>query len=399
VTPFRAGDLIAKISNGLASQPVRVQRITSASKTLTLSGAITGLATNDMIVAASFPMRATVLAVTGTAVTLVGATVFPKDSHVARIDDLMKASRPAAVVSASGTALTLDVAIDGLAAGDVLGLCAFPPTVQIQSTGDTIVISQGGVISPGDVVAARKCLAVVATAKDAAIQLATPIPGLAAGDTLAVATIGGVVTATPTANPHNVSVDQPSRLRKGDFLSDIAGWRQAATFASAVARVTAVDGTGTQITLARLSDGSPYLLDGLFKNDTVGLATFAPQPPALLQLRTKTDPGVTPGDNVLIMGLDRLTGVNQSVAADVLRAPQKDNIVLLQVHASQGAFSLRPEEIFASVLFVRGSALALIQKYNLFVSWLACGEPDSSPKVCVGATVPDCPCAQSKEQP
>jgi hypothetical protein len=139
-------------------------------------------------------------------------------------------------------------------------------------------------------------------------------------------------------------------------------------------------------------------LDGLFKQDTVGLATLASQSPELLQLRTNTDPGVSPGDDVLITGLDRLAGADLSVSARA--GLSNNNTVPLRLPDSpHQVFSLRPEDIFASVPFVRGSALALIQKYKLFVSWLACGEPDASPKVCVGATVPDCPCAQSKERP
>ena len=46
-----------------------------------------------------------------------------------------------------------------------------------------------------------------------------------------------------------------------------------------------------------------------------------------------------------------------------------------------------------TVLFVHGSALALIQEQDLFVSWLAVGEPDEMPKLCgTGAKGPESEC-------
>src|SRR5262249_37807925 len=130
----------------------------------------------------------------------------------------------------------------------------------------------------------------------------------------------------------------------------------------------------------------------------VGLATVTDPPPELMQLRLQTKPDLVPGDNVLLTGLDRLTGTSRVILAAADRRLPYPNTVLLRLQGEQSAFALRPEDTSASVLFVRGSALALIQKYNLFVSWLACGEPDSRVTTCVGATVRDCPCAQSEEQ-
>jgi hypothetical protein len=390
VAPFRKHDLVARISHGLASRPVRVEHIHSTSKTLTLSGAIAGLALTDTIAAAGFPVRATAQKVDGKTVTLADATAFPKDAHVARlINDLLKASPPAAVVSSAGQTLTLDGAIADLAAGDVIGLCDFPTAVQVQAvlTDGSIVVSQVDAIQARDVVTARGGLALVAEAGGTSVRLAAPLDGLRAGDSLSVATVGGVVNVTPGSSNLTVSIDQPSRLRAGDFLADITGWRQATAGNSTVALVTEVE--GNQITVSALLDGS-------LTNDTIGLATVTPE---LLQLRLNKMPDLKPGDGVLLAGLDRLEGTSRSLFAYVDRPSPFPNVVLLRLEEGARAprFAFRPEDISASMLFLRGSALALIQKHELFVSWLSCGDPEPLPKPCAGAVVPDCPCAQSKE--
>jgi hypothetical protein len=95
--------------------------------------------------------------------------------------------------------------------------------------------------------------------------------------------------------------------------------------------------------------------------------------------------------------LDRLEGKTRSIITRLGRLPPPPNVVSLLLEAAQPAFALRPEDISASVVFVRGSALALIQKHELFASWLSCGDPDPLPKPWVAKPAPDCPCAQSKE--
>jgi len=393
--PFRAKDLVAKITQGgMPSVPVRVKTINTRS--LTLSGAISGLVSGDTIGAADFRVRATVLGVADKTVTIADATVFPTGSVVAGINDVFEASLPAVVKNSSGNTLTLDQKIEGLGIGDVIGLCAFPAMVQVQSIpGDrtidrTIMLRDSGVVHALDVVSAPSWLALVSEATGSSIRLAGAIPSdLGVDAWLAIATVRGVVEAKPGTISNTVVVDQPSRLREGDFLASITGWRQVMAGSSGIALIEAVN--GNKITV------SP-LLDGVMLNDTIGLANVTPLTVItlpLLWLRLKMMPDLRPGDEVLLVGLDRLQGETRSMFVSVWAT--SNNFVLLALQGAPRAFAFRPEDISASVLFVRGSALGMIEKQDLFVSWLACGDPDPMPKPCAGVDVSDSPCSQVKE--
>ncbi|MHC2842880.1 hypothetical protein [Bradyrhizobium diazoefficiens] len=382
--PFRDFDLVARITGNAASRPVRVEQVKG--KTLILSQAITDLKQNDVIAAASFPVRATVHEVTDRQLTLSDPTIFPKDAYVAHIDHLLEASAaPAAVNGSIGKTLVLEAEIPHLAKGNVIGLCAFPPTVRVQAiSADSITVSDGNLIHVHDVVTAHGSLALVAEVQGNAVRLASEIANLVEGDSLAVATIRGTVTIKPGTGDSRVKVDQPLSLRKDDFLADITGWRQAQTDSSALAGVTAAG--DHQITV------SP-LLDGLLTNDTVGLATVTEK---FLQFRLDAVADVKPYDIVALAGFDQLDGTNRAMSARVYRLPSPD-VVSLLLEANEPAFSLRPADISASVGFVRGSALAQIQKHDLFVNWLSCGDGDPLPKPCIAKPAPACPCTQLKE--
>jgi hypothetical protein len=402
--PFNVGDLVARSSgHGSFSAPVRVEHIITGKKILRLSGSILGLLKDDIIVGADFPVRATVLETPGTTVKVTAATRFPKDSHVALIDELLKASLPAAVNKSEDQIVTLDAAIANLKAGDVIGLCAFPSPVEVKDVRDdgSIVVSDADGLREADVLTAlpaRTGLAIVAKKEVGnVIRLAGKIPNLATGDKLWAATIGGVINATPTATDTKVNVDKPERLRVGDFLADIKGWRQAQPGAAATASV--ITASDNQMTLTAL-------LDGLLLHDTIGLASLTQGPfigfnLTFLELRLNKMLDLRPGDEALLVGLDRLRGETQSTLATVLFAvalvDPPINRVVLKLESNLGQFTFRPEDISVGVLFVRGSALALIQEHDLFVSWLAVGESGEMPKPCDGKVVQDCPCAPAKE--
>jgi hypothetical protein len=185
-------------------------------------------------------------------------------------------------------------------------------------------------------------------------------------------------------------VAQAERLRASDFLADIAGWRQATPLNSA-SFVIGVTPATKEVTLTSR-------LDGLLLNDTVGLASiFGLQgaPFVLLKLRLESLPDLRPGDEVLLVGIDRLRGETRSMFASVGFVIPSTKHVLLVMQGATDAFTFRPEDISASVLFVRGSSLALIQRQDLYVKWLAVGEPDPMPRPCAGAEVTDDPCAQA----
>jgi hypothetical protein len=387
---YRTGDLVAKISAGGAfSEPVRVQSVQSNTKTLTLSQAIAGLNLNDQIAAADFRVRSTVLNVSadGITVSVVNASLFPGGSFVARLDDSYTPTGNATVNTSSGTTLTLHAAIGGLKAGDILALCSFPVTVTVQSidASGILQVTPSGLIKAGDVVAslaAHAGVAIVAASGGSSVQLATPIAGLAANDPLSVVTIGGSLNVTAGTSNAKVTLEAGNRVRMGDFIGDIAGWREPGPVRS-IAEV--VNTSGADLALSSQ-------LDGLMINDTIGFSSLSDTFGLWLELRLKELPTLTPGDEALLVGLDRLRGSTVSMYATVELVIAASKIVLLHVEGSPGAFTIRPEDLSASTLFVRGSPLALVQNQNLYVSWVACQTPDPMPRPCPQQTASDCGC-------
>lgn len=381
---FRTGDLVAKIvAPGAFSDPVRVQSVHSGSKTLTLSGPIAGLGLDDQIAAADFRVRATVLTATGTTVTLANAEIFPANSLVARLDDSYAPTGRAHVSTATAGTLMLREEISGLKPADILALCSFPISVTVESIDpDGILqVSPPWLLKAGDVVApipAHSGIAIVAVASGSSVQLATPISGLTTNDKLSVITVGGTVSITPGTSNTKVVLEADHRVRTGDFLADIKGWREPGP-ARSIAVVQ--DATGTNLTLSSPTGGAGQI-DGLMINDSVGLASFSSGSPILL-LRVKSIPaGITPGDEALLVGLDRLQGRTTSMFASVAAIVFTANLVVLVLEGTPGPFAIRPEDLTASILLVRGSPLALVQKQNLYVRWVACQDPDPMPRPC-----------------
>jgi len=391
---FRAGDLVAKVlPGGLFSAPVRVQSVQSKSnaKSLTLKSPIAGLNVNDQIGAADFRVRATVLNVSNNTVTVANASLFPVNSYVARLDDTYTATASELVKSSSASRVDLNAAIPGLKPGDILALCSFPVTVSVQSVGpDGIIeVEPAGALQAGDVVACdtRPALALVAAASGHSVQLAGSINGLAVNDQMSVVTISGTVNVTPGSNDKKVALEPANRVRFNDFLADITGWREPNLLAS---HVQVIKATGTSVQVSGQ-------LDGLMVHDTVGLATLSGAGGSLLLLRLNTLPNLTPGDEALLVGLDRLQGVTQSMFAIVAWVYAPGNFVILFVEAPATHFNIRPEDLSASVLFVRGSPLRLVQNLNLYVSWLACQDPDPMPRPCSDDPPTDCPCGSVQQ--
>jgi hypothetical protein len=400
---FRQGDLVAKdLGGGKFSAPVRVNNPPTPKK-LVLSSSIGDLAENDIIVAADFPLRATVsnIGTPDTIVTVGNATIFPNHSFVARIDELLSASLPASVNSTSGAQLTLASPIADLQNGHVIGLCSFPSSVLVNSVGTdgSIEVSSPGVLRKGDLITAlpaqpgKMGLALVSDVSGTSIRLAGPLEGLTATNRLTVVSMRGVVNVNANPGAANVKVAEPDRVRKGDFLADIIGWRQVQS------SVSVVKSAGVEVTLA-----SP--LDGLLRQDTIGLASLVTFPfffgsPALFfaRLRLKDPPEdmLAKDDDLLILGSDRLTGLTHNLTVKVMQIiPQTKTVILLGI-VSSGLPTFRPEDLSASVPFVRGSSLRLISKHDLFVSWLAVGESDQMPRPCAGTDMADCECWQVKE--
>ena len=390
---FRAGDLVAKIvSSGAFSESVRVQAVQSTSKTLTLSKTIAGLNLNDQIGAADFRVRATVLAVAGTTVTVADATLFPVNSLVGGLDDSYTPTASAHVTSSSGRTITLDAAIDSLAAGDILALCSFPISVTVEDIDSQgiLQVNPPGLIKAGDVVAAIPAhpgVAIVAAASGSSVQLAAPIPGLTANDVLSIVTVSGTLDVTAGTPNTKVTLEANNRVRLNDFLADIDGWREPGP-ARSIAFV--VNASGTDVTLSAQ-------LDGLMVHDNIGFASLV-SGGLWIQLRLQSVPGdLTPGDEALLVGLDRLQGVTTSVFARVEWVIPTAKLVFLGLEGTPSTFTIRPEDLTASTLFVRGSPLALVQNQNLYVNWLACQDPDPMPRPCTDPSTSDDPCGNNSQ--
>ena len=385
--PFAEGDLVAHVQDGAAvSDPVSITKVGKDGK-LVLRSPLPDLKAGDTIAAADFRVRATVQEVHGKTLTVAQAAIFPAGGFVASLDEDLRPRGVAMVGRPAGTSLILEDAIAGLTAGDVIGLCAFPSPVLVEliDPDGRITVSGRNPPRPGDVVAARGCMALVAGAAGAQIRLASAIPGLAANDSLDVATVRGAVDVT-RAGAGKVTVEPASPLRKTDFLAQIVGWRMASPGGVAsVAQVVRRSNTNVRL---------QTILDGLLPNDIVGWSDLVP--PAFL-LRLNDLPGLASGDEVQLAAPDRRSGKPISLLGRIYVLKSGKNQIVVFVENAREAFSLRPGDVAASVLFVRGSALPLIQKLDLFVSWLACADPDAMPRPCVGVDPPGCPCAPIEE--
>lgn len=394
---FRAGDLVAKVlPGGVYSELVRVQSVQSGKSLLTLAKPIAGLALNDEIGSADYRIRSTVLAVSsgGATVNVANASLFPTNSSIVQLNDSYVAVASASVTNSTGATLSVSPSMSTLVTGSIIALCSLPVSVTVESIDQNgiVQVDTPDLVKAGDVVGAvpdHPVTAIVAASSGTSIRLATPIPGLAAGDVLSVLTIGGTVNVTPvTTTTSKVTLDPDNRIRVGDVLADIAGWREPGPVRS-ISLVA--DATGTDLTLF-----SP--IDGLIVNDNIGLASLAGAGGPLIRLRIKTVPtDLTPGDEALVVGLDRLQGQTSSVFAIVEAINKAVNIVVLFVEGTPKAFTIRPEDLSASILFTRGSPLALVQNQNLYVSWLACQNPDPMPRPCPDPATPDCPCGNATQ--
>jgi hypothetical protein len=395
VRPFRKGDLVTKDSkDGKFSPPVRVQRVFTSTNVLTLSGSISNLELENTIVAADFPVRATVTALDSlkSELTVKDPSLFPAQSYVARIDNLLSAGLPAAVISSTNK-VTINDAIAGLNPGDVIGLVSFPATVEVSAVRDdgSIEVSRPDLLRRGDFVTAlsktqpaKRELGLVVKITGNEVRFAGTPPPLSANDRLTVASIRGAVKVTRNNGVNSFEIDQPRRVRVGDFLANISGWRQVQ---ESVDVLTA--GNSTTISLNSL-------LDGLLLEDIVGLASIVKRLFGFMLLRLNKPLELRNSDQVVLIGFDRLKGEKQTLSASVWFVIPETNTVFLQVLLPSN-LTLRPEDVAASVSFVRGDPLALIQKDDLFVSWLAVGEPDRMPRLCDGTDLADCECSQVKE--
>ncbi len=399
VEPFKARDLVAKNnSDGTFSAPVQVKAVfTSPKKKISLSTPISSLAQNDIVVAADFSVRATVENVSGLDVTVANATLFRKGLYVAKIDEFFKASLPSQVNNATGKTLTLASPIDGLKTGDVIALCTFPSAVNVVAVRNdgAIEVSPPGLLQKGDMIAGpaktgeKIDLGLITNVTGNVVNLLKPFADLKANDRLSVASVRGAIFASHANGDNKTEVTQPERLRVGDFLADITSWRQVQ--GTAIVKSTNADKVETDVAL-----------DGSLLNDIVGLASIDSERArfffVVFQIRLEQSLQLFIGDEVLVIGFDRLTGQTHNLSGFVVQFIADTKIITL-AFPQAGQFIFRPEDISASILFVRGSSIALIQKHDLFVSWLAVGESDEMPRRCSGteAKTADCECSQAKE--
>ncbi len=385
---IQQGDVIARVLPGGAGlgNPVLVSDAPTT-KSITLASAIDGLTDGDSLAAADFQIRATVIAVmnAGAQVTVANASVFPPNSTLVHLNDDFAAVEMAAFTSASGNILTLTPAMRMLQPGGILALCSLPVSVTVTGIDPdgTIQVNLPDVIKVGSFVAslpAHPGISTVTESNGLTLRLSLPIPGLAINDALAVITMSGVVDASPGASATKVKLNASNRIRPGDFLAPISGWREP-SFTRSLATVLQTNNTALTLSPA---------LDGLMKGDTIGFASIAST--AYIVLRLKDLPVLTPGDEVLLVAPDLLTGQTVAVFAKLIFIFTAQKLVYLMLSTPGGSFTIRPEDLTASVLFLRGSPLALVQNLNLYVSWLACQNPDPMPRPCTDDPFSHDPC-------
>ncbi len=390
------GDLLAKGQPNDFSAPMLVTDVLTSSKQIVLNSLISGLVKGDTIVAGDFNVRATVISVPSPAtLTVTDPALFPAGSYISKIDQLLVASVPVKVTNVSGQTLTLSAAIDGLKAGDVIGLETFPAVVTVVDATRNdggIEVSPSGVLRTGELIAAPAAsgekidLALITNITGNVINVLKPFASLNVGDQLSVVSIRGAMKASHENGDSKTKVTQPDRLRVGDFLADITSWRQVQN----TAHVRTVNSNEIQLDTA---------LDGALINDIFGLASiqnFQFFLAILIQLRLEKSLELVSGDEVLVIGFDRLTGKTQNLVASVELFISETKILVLKLRDA-AQFTFRPEDISASILFVRGDPMALIQKHDLFVSWLAVGDSGPMPRPCIGTEAADCDCSQAKE--
>jgi hypothetical protein len=229
----------------------------------------------------------------------------------------------------------------------------------------------------------RTSLLLLKTASGTTLTSATPLGDVKANDELERVTftatavaehVGGVTLTLPGA----------ADIRAGDVIGKIAGWAQASDYQAASVR---------EVDAALVTLYGP--LDGVLPRDTLGLTTL--RTGTAWPLRVDKLPDVRPGDDVLLATFDRLRGQSATVSGTVFWVDhQGSHVVVYSPELAQGA-QLRPEDIVVSTLFLRGSALALIAKQNLFVTWLGSADAEPMPRACELAAVAPAPCCDDEE--
>jgi urease accessory protein UreE len=391
---FRVGDLLTKGGRVLNSEraPVAVERKNEDALVLRGSRAdLSEIAQRDRLSAATLGVRATVRSVfqQGEAtVVFVDQPERFRGRFVARVSEQWALEGPRWVTEVTATSLTLSASSIPLGNGDVIGVCDFPRSVTVVSgaEGRTILVSAPDVLVPGDVVNGapdREGVSIVESTDGTEVRLTTPIAKLEDGDILHVANLGQVITVETSGSDLKL-VDAPL-LRVGDALGTIITWRQSAIDTALVA-VTAVE---PQIALSAWPDG-------LLSGDVLGLASL--QFP-VASLRLTELPELQNQDEVSLLGIDATfrqefpaTGTVQAIASQQKR-------ILLSVASSNGTIGreFRPDDIAATVQFLRGSALKLIRNQDLFVSWFALDDPLLMPRTWATPELSDCRCAPAKE--
>lgn len=389
--PFREGDLVAKMSSsGNVSAPMRVDKVSTKTKKLTLSGNIPTLVAGDVLVAAIFPVRATINSLVNDDAGIGKPEDFPIGAFVARLDENLVASPTVDILNRTGQVLTLRPG-HGFKLGDVIGLCAFPPpsaVVHALEPDGSVTLEASSPFRALDVVtpltdqAIVSPLSLVASVDDSSLRLASSSADLQPGSTLNLVTMTGTVTVSSPPAGNKLVLSDASNVRVGDVIGKLAGWRQADPHA----RLSFVnDTTANEVTLT-----AP--LDGLLASDTLGLVSVAFP---YLWLRLDQLPDALPGDEVFIAALDRLQGESTTASGNIAWLDPSNRRVLIFTDLPTNA-TFRPEDITASTLFLRGSAVALLSKQDLFVSWLACDDPDLMPRPCTDEAAEE-PCCDDKE--
>lgn len=397
---FEEGDLVAAAHN--RSAIAAIKKKVSATK-LELDASIV-LASGDDLVAANWLGASTVagFGVPGSREVVIARTLtLPSGAFVARRGTGSDFSTPASVQAISGTKLTLDADIAGLARLDTLAIGAFPAVVTVLAQGEAderiqILPTQVGLLLPGDEVAlivagaTSAPVAQVAAVNGNDITLGSSLGRLTMGQTLGVVHFRDRALLTKVNTPTNIELDTDIELRAN---RDVVGVLRHYADNSNPGTIDRIDPGNVLVLPPALGFGDGIVDADWIDGGIVGPAslTFAPTDPApewrfQLLVRLLSTEGLEQARPATLFGLDLLTG--RLVASPVFQAVigGGDRIVVWP-NVGSTAYHYRPETLSLITTFNTDFPRAFAtfaQKQQLSVSWIACQEAFPRPTDCPG---------------
>ena len=270
VSPFRAGDVIARV-RPRATSMTPIAEIDN--QKITLISPIVGLQIGDTLATGNTLRLATVAGVRAQDKAMVVAVDQPQGikagDALVRLGDGMETLKPVLIDSVADSALTLSSPIKALSKGDAVGSASLADLVtvlDVKGPRKLVTVDKPEAFHKSDVVfrvgpdLELSFPALVSEIQNQALALTPDIEGLKPGEKLALVTRRATVTSVGTVKrAMSVEVDRPGLFREGDWIArrDASGALSGGSSISSIA--------GKVLTLA-----TP--IEGLKKKDTLAAA-------------------------------------------------------------------------------------------------------------------------------